>query len=449
MTLYTPAPPERPFSEDKPTLLVSWWVAGLCSVVIILRLAGRYIRVEKLFIEDKIAAIFLVPLFLRTAFVHIVLLYGTNNVSLASSDLAFSDEEIRRRSIGSGLVLLTRILHPAAWVSPLPLTKIKLTHPSLWTLKFVNLEFFSRLVAGGRRRYVWTLWFLRGTLVATFLAVIISDLAECRPFGNYWVVAPDPGGQCRQGYAQLFTHSICSALTDIMLVVFPVPIIASSRLKLSRKIILTLLFCLGLLNIAASAYRVPKVLSEDGYQGTKTTWASMEILVATFVANALALGSFVRDTGAKKSKFRHYEQGSSGMRSGGETLDGERRVASLVVKRAPSGETTDSGALVRGGRGLSRSASKDSLISRAHSRGHAATPSVEAGVMKTTTIQVTVSEPREKTAGGRHKGSTAPPVMPQAVSRSVSASARGVERGSTIVLKDMDALPRPSSRKGP
>ncbi|KAK4445916.1 hypothetical protein QBC34DRAFT_154182 [Podospora aff. communis PSN243] len=433
MTLYTPAPPARPFSEDKPTLLVSWWVAGLCSVVIILRLAGRYIRVEKLFIEDKIAAIFLVPLFLRTAFVHIVLLYGTNNVSLASSELAFSDEEIRRRSIGSGLVLLTRVLHPAA----------------LWTLKFVNLEFFSRLVAGGRRRYVWTLCFLRGTLVATFLAIIISDLAECRPFGNYWVLVPDPGGQCRQGYAQLFTQSICSGLTDIMLVVFPVPIIASSRLKLSRKIILTLLFCLGLLNVAASAYRVPKVLSEGGYQGTRTTWASMEILVATFVANALALGSFVRDTGAKKSKFRHYEQGSSGMRSGGETLDGERgrRVASLVVKRAPSGETTDSGTLVRGGGGLSRSASKDSLISRAHSRGHAATSSVEAGVMKTTTIQVTVSEPREKLAGGRQKGVAAPPAMPQSVSRSVSASARGVERGSTIVLKDMDALPRPSSRK--
>jgi hypothetical protein len=117
MALYTPAPPARPFSEDKPTLLVSWWVAGLCSVVITLRLAGRYTRVEKLFIEDKIAAIFLIPLFLRTAFLHIVLLYGTNNVSLASSDLAFSDEEVRRRSIGSGLVLLTRILHPAAWVS--------------------------------------------------------------------------------------------------------------------------------------------------------------------------------------------------------------------------------------------------------------------------------------------------------------------------------------------
>ncbi|KAK0649569.1 hypothetical protein B0T16DRAFT_372678 [Cercophora newfieldiana] len=434
MTLYTPAPPARPFSDDKPTLLVSWWIAGLCSIVIALRLAGRYIRVEKLFIEDKIAGIFLIPLLLRTAVLHVVLLYGTNNISLSSSDLVLSREEIRRRSIGSGLVLLTRILHPAA----------------LWTLKFVNLEFFSRLVAGGRRSYIVTLWFLRGTLVAAFIAIVIADLAECRPFSNYWAVIPDPGGQCRQGYAQLFTTSICSALTDVMLVVFPVPIIASSRLKLSRKIILMLLFSLGLMNVAVSAYRVPKVLSENGYQGTRTTWASMEILMGTFVANALALGSFIRDNGAKKSKFRHYEQGSSGPRSGGGTLDGERgrKVTSMVVKRAPSGETSDSGTLVRGGRGLSRTASKDSLIPR----GHAATPSLEAGVygMKTTTIQVTVSEPGDGVDGGRPRGYKAPLAMPQAVSQSMSASARGVERGSTILLKEMEALPpsRPVSRKG-
>ena len=52
------------------------------------------------------------------------------------------------------------------------------------------------------------------------------------------------------------------------------------------------------------------VISEQGYQGTRTTWASVEIVVATFVANALALGSFVRDTGAKKKRFRRYDAGS-------------------------------------------------------------------------------------------------------------------------------------------
>jgi hypothetical protein len=69
--------------------------------------------------------------------------------------------------------------------------------------------------------------------------------------------------------------------------------------------------------------------------------------------------------------------------------------------------------------------------------------------MKTTTIQVTVSESGEMMAGSRPRGNTAPPVMPQAVSRSKSASVRGVERGSTVVLKEMESLSRPVSRKGP
>jgi len=121
MTLYSPPPPLRPFSDDKPTLLVSWWITGLCSVVIALRLAGRYVRVEELFFEDKIAGLFLIPLVLRAAVVHVVLLYGTNNV-FVSPPLELSPEQIHRRSIGSGLVLLARILHAAGYVSPsLPL----------------------------------------------------------------------------------------------------------------------------------------------------------------------------------------------------------------------------------------------------------------------------------------------------------------------------------------
>ena len=128
MTLYTPPPPLRPFSDDKPTLLVSWWITALCSVVIALRLAGRYVRVEKLFFEDKLAGLFLIPLILRAAVVHVVLLYGTNNV-LIPPLLELSQDQLRRRSIGSGLVLLSRILHPAWYaLPPLPFHNISLTH---------------------------------------------------------------------------------------------------------------------------------------------------------------------------------------------------------------------------------------------------------------------------------------------------------------------------------
>jgi hypothetical protein len=85
----------------------------MCAVVIILRLIGRYIRVEKLFGEDKVAAAVLIPLLLRMAFIHPILLYGTNNVLLDDTQPPLSDTEIQQRSIASRLVLVSRILHPA------------------------------------------------------------------------------------------------------------------------------------------------------------------------------------------------------------------------------------------------------------------------------------------------------------------------------------------------
>ncbi len=108
MSLYTPPPPARPFSEDKATVLTSWWITCMCAIIIVFRLIGRYVRVEALFGEDKVAAAALVPLFLRMAFVHPILLYGTNNVLVDG----LSEEEMQRREIGSRLVLVSRVLHP-------------------------------------------------------------------------------------------------------------------------------------------------------------------------------------------------------------------------------------------------------------------------------------------------------------------------------------------------
>lgn len=114
MALYSEPPPLHPFSEDKPTLLVCWWITTFCTVIILLRLAGRLIRTERLFREDKTAALALVPLFLRMGCVHVILIYGTNNAQL--EDAGLSDEDLRKRSAASGLVLLSRVLYAATYV---------------------------------------------------------------------------------------------------------------------------------------------------------------------------------------------------------------------------------------------------------------------------------------------------------------------------------------------
>ncbi len=116
MPLYSDPPPLRPFSEDKPTLLVCWWITSFCAVIIALRVIGRFIRTEKLFREDITAALALVPLILRMGCVHVILTYGTNNVRLDEPGVVLLDDEIHRRSVASGLVLLSRVLYAATYV---------------------------------------------------------------------------------------------------------------------------------------------------------------------------------------------------------------------------------------------------------------------------------------------------------------------------------------------
>ena len=109
MGLYSPPPPLRAFDDDKPTLLVCWWATIFSAVIILLRVAGRFVRTERLFREDKTAALALIPLFLRMGCVHFILVHGTNNARF--DGVVLSAEELRGRELASGLVLASRVLY--------------------------------------------------------------------------------------------------------------------------------------------------------------------------------------------------------------------------------------------------------------------------------------------------------------------------------------------------
>ncbi len=93
-------------------------------------------------------------------------------------------------------------------------------------------------------------------------------------------------------------------MTDLVLVIFPVPIILSSNMSSKRKFQLALLFSLSLGPVATTIYRIIYVFRTHGSQQTRSLVASVELLFATTAANALVLGSFVRDRGTKKIKYR-------------------------------------------------------------------------------------------------------------------------------------------------
>jgi len=116
--LSQPPSPES-YMDVNPTLLVSWWCTVFSLVIILIRVFGRWIRTERLYLEDKIMLVAILPLFARMVCVHFVLKYGTNNVdTVALQDLALIDgrsleDEIAMRVVGSKLVLAARVFYTA------------------------------------------------------------------------------------------------------------------------------------------------------------------------------------------------------------------------------------------------------------------------------------------------------------------------------------------------
>lgn len=81
----------------------------LSLAIITVRVCGRYVRIKQLFPEDKVMMASMVPLVTRMAFVHVILIWGTNNTTTTTTGI--SREEIGHREIGSRLVLGARIFY--------------------------------------------------------------------------------------------------------------------------------------------------------------------------------------------------------------------------------------------------------------------------------------------------------------------------------------------------
>ena len=102
---------------------------------------------------------------------------------------------------------------------------------------------------------------------------------------------------------------VSDTITDFALVLFPLPVIIASNMRLKRKISLSLLFGLSLILVAITIYRVYATVQRHSNQQFRSVVASLEILAAAAVSNALVLGSFVRDRGVKKPKFKFGSTG--------------------------------------------------------------------------------------------------------------------------------------------
>lgn len=133
----------------------------------------------------------------------------------------------------------------------LPRMDDMLTRNSLWAIKYSTSMFLRTLTESvWKRQHQKLLRYLHIFLGLTFLATVVADLGACQPFSHYWQVVPDPGPACRTGSAHLYTMGVLNIVTNLVLIIFPIPIIWKAKISRRQKASIMVRLALPLLSIA-------------------------------------------------------------------------------------------------------------------------------------------------------------------------------------------------------
>ncbi|CAG8040586.1 unnamed protein product [Penicillium salamii] len=251
------------------TLILLWVFTWVTIGLIAFRLLLRKIKGLNFVWGDYFSMAAILCALVRLALVHVVLLWGTNNMPAALREtMKFTAQEIHRRETASKFVLANRVFY----------------NSYLWLQKLVLLDTYRRLLKNLRWEKV-TMISYTGIFAATYAVVQIVTFTECDPFNHYWIVLPDPG-ICCQAQLQLIVLGVLNIITDLMLIALPIPILVLVKRSTAEKLQLAALFAVGLFIVAITIARLPQNTKNPTAQVNRTTWASIEELAAAIVANA-------------------------------------------------------------------------------------------------------------------------------------------------------------------
>ncbi|KAF4310075.1 hypothetical protein GTA08_BOTSDO03187 [Botryosphaeria dothidea] len=154
----------------------------------------------------------------------------------------------------------------------------------VWSLKFNMLFFYRRITRGlwVEKLIIPTL----GLVACCGTAVLLIFTCTCRPFSKLWQVWPDPGDHCTpQNHVFFISVLTMNLVTDLIIMLIPVPVIAPLNASLARRLGLYVLFGMGIFCMVAAVLRVIFVFALN-QSGISAMWSIREDFVAVFVGQA-------------------------------------------------------------------------------------------------------------------------------------------------------------------
>ena len=245
------------------------WICGPLSILILVgRLAVcRYNR-NPYDITTVICITSIVVAVTRVVVVNLSLTHGTANDTLHGNIDHFSNADLEALKLGSICAVIARLLITTFY----------------WLQTCLLLILYSRLMS----HIQWISILIRvcwATIFTTYTTVMLITFLECHPFRLYWQVSPPPGN-CVRAYVQLFTQGISNIILDLMLLAIAFPVLRMKNRSASEAVRIGILFGLGFFCIITSCLRVAYIYTDQSIQPVRSFWASLQMIVSTFVANA-------------------------------------------------------------------------------------------------------------------------------------------------------------------
>ncbi|KAJ9653969.1 hypothetical protein H2201_009066 [Coniosporium apollinis] len=191
---------------------------------------------------------------------------GGSNYMTDEEIAQLTPESIKERVIGSKWVIVSE----QGWIV------------TIWSLKACMLLIYLRLTTGlSQRRIVNAIAIY---VAAGFVACQLALFLSCRPFHHYWAV-PAPEPQCSTYSHYLLTNAVLNISSDICMLLVGLPLIFTVQLALPQKIVLGIIFGMGIFVVAASVVTkifclVPALVTAD-----YIFWYFRETTVALYVTN--------------------------------------------------------------------------------------------------------------------------------------------------------------------
>lgn len=177
---------------------------------------------------------------------------------------------------------------------------------ALWLMCSLLLLLYRRFI----RHLPWMKYAITGTWVfigLSYVGVVLATFLECRPFSLYWQVYPNPGS-CIKEYVQITLQAVTNIIIDLILMGISLPIVFVQAQRAAHRLKLIALISLGVFCIIITTLRLAYTFQSSSMQPARTFWASISVLVATFVANAPVLYGAIRLRKREKlsSRSRSY-----------------------------------------------------------------------------------------------------------------------------------------------